>query len=43
MKKNKLEYGHINNDKGPLLGDFKRLRENEIRHKENKKKKNRRK
>ena len=43
MKKNKLEYGHINNDKGPLFGDFKRLRENEIRHKENKKKRNRRK
>lgn len=43
MKKNKLEYGHINNDKGPLACNFKRLRENEIRHKENKKKKNRRK
>ena len=37
MKKSKLEYGHINNDKGPLPGEFKRLRENEIRHKENKK------
>lgn len=43
MKRNKLEHGHIINNKSPLPGDFKRLRENEIRHKENKKKKNRRK
>ena len=41
MKRNRLETGHIDNDKLNFMAPYERIRENEIRQKEKKKIKNR--
>ncbi len=43
MKRNRLETGHIDNDKLNFMAPYERIRENEIRQKEKKKIKNRKK
>lgn len=43
MKKNRLETGHIDNDKLNFMAPYKSIGENEIRQKEKKKIKNRKK